>query len=398
MHFETSFMVWVLVGGLGVLIAADLGLSPSEKGLLVGIPLLGGAFTRVPIGWLGDRFGQKRVGLMTLGFVLLPLACAWLLPPSKIELMVIGAALGVAGSSFAVALPLASRWYPARYQGTALGIAAAGNSGSVLANLLAPRLGEALGWQSVFGLALIPVGLALCVFAVATREAPRRAVDAAPQDWTFLRQPDLWWFAFFYSLTFGGYVGFSSFLAIYFHDTFGLSAITAGALAAACAFTGSFTRPIGGALADRIGGIRILSAVFAATPVLLIAPMVGAPLWATVVAMALAMATLGIGNGATFQLVPQRFSAQVGLATGIVGAAGGLGGFILPAIMGAQYETTGAYGPGFLLYAMAFGAGFLVLQALQAGALSPWWAGSAVAPQPSQRPEPLSNYELGDLS
>lgn len=375
LHFETSFMIWVLMGGLGVLIAGDLALSPAQKGVLVGVPLLGGALARVPIGWLGDRYGAKRVGVLTLAFLAIPLACGWLAPPSFLELIVVGLALGVAGSSFAVALPLASRWYPAQYQGTALGVAAAGNSGSVLANLLAPRLAMAIGWQGVFGAALIPVVSVLGFFAAVARDRQTVVVPtSSPADWRLLREPDLWWFAFLYSLTFGGFVGFSSFLGIYFHDQFSLPAASAGAIAAACSVAGSLMRPIGGWLADRVGGVRILSLVYATVPFFLLAPMASAPLELTAMSLALAMALLGVGNGGAFQLVPQRFQAQVGLATGTIGAAGGLGGFILPTMMGLQYEAMGSYGTGFLFYAGALGCGFLCLQALQAGALSAWWA------------------------
>ena len=165
LHLETSFMVWVLLGGLGVMIAGDLALSPAQKGVIVGIPLLGGALARIPMGWLGDRFGAKRVGVLMLLFLTLPLAAGWLASPSFPELILVGLALGVAGASFAVALPLASRWYPARYQGTALGIAAAGNSGSVFANFLAPRLAAVVGWQGVLGAALVPVLASVCFFA-----------------------------------------------------------------------------------------------------------------------------------------------------------------------------------------------------------------------------------------
>lgn len=384
LHFETSFMIWVLMGGLGVLIAADLGLSPAEKGLIVGIPLLGGALWRVPIGLLGDRFGAKRVGTLTMFAVLVPLALAWRAAEGVAGLGLVGLLLGLAGSSFAVALPLASRTYPARYQGTAMGIAAAGNSGTVLATLLAPRLGEALGWHQVFGLAMLPALAAALFFLLVAREAPVAPVagagDAAARA---LREPDLWWLALLYSMTFGGYSGFSTFLGIYFHDQYGVGAVAAGGLVAACAFAGSLARPFGGVAADRVGGVRVLAVVYAVVPLALLAPMTGAPLSVTLAALLVAMAGLGVGNGAVFQLVPQRFPRAVGFATGVTGAAGGVGGFLLPALMGVERELTGSYGPGFVLFAVSLAYMFLCVNALHSGWRFTWLAPCSPSPQAS---------------
>lgn len=383
LHFETSFMIWVLMGGLGVLIAADLGLSPAEKGLVVGVPLLGGALWRVPIGLLGDRFGAKRVGTITMLAVLAPLALAWRVADGVAGLGLVGILLGLAGSSFAVALPLAGRTYPARYQGTAMGIAAAGNSGTVLATLLAPRLGETFGWQQVFGLAMLPALAAALIFLLVAREAPvPHVVGDEGAAARALREPDLWWLALLYSMTFGGYAGLSTFLGIYFHDQFGVGAVVAGGLVAACAFAGSLARPFGGALADRAGGVRVLSVVYAVVPLALLAPAAGAPLGFTFAAILVAMAALGIGNGAVFELVPRRFPRTVGFATGVTGAAGGFGGFVLPAVLGIERELTGSYGPGFVLFAVSLAYMFLCVHALHSGWRFTWLAHSA-APQAS---------------
>ncbi len=379
LHFETSFMIWVLMGGLGVLIAADLGLTPTEKGLIVGIPLLGGAFWRVPIGMLGDRFGAKRVGTITMLSVLAPLALAWQVARDMQGLVLVGILLGVAGSSFAVALPLASRTYSPRYQGTAMGIAAAGNSGTVLATLLAPRLGEALEWHAVFGLAMLPALVAALIFFLVAREAPVATAGVANGTAArALREPDLWWLALLYSMTFGGYSGFSAFLGIYFHDQYGLGAVAAGGVVAVCACAGSLVRPFGGAAADRVGGMRVLAVVFAVVPFALLAPIIGAPLPLTVAGLLVAMAGLGVGNGAVFQLVPQRFPHIIGFATGVTGAAGGIGGFLLPAVMGIERELTGSYGPGFLLFAVSLAYMFLCVNALHSG-----WRFTWLAPRPS---------------
>ena len=254
LYFDTSFMVWVLLGVLGNFIAADLGLTGAQKGLMTALPVLSGALLRLPLGAAADRFGGRRVGLIGLCLTLVPLAVGWLLADRLATVYLVGLLLGVAGASFAVALPLASRWYPAKHQGLALGIAGAGTSGAVLASLFAPRLAEAFGWQAVFGLAMLPIAAVLALFALWAKDSP---TDVGPQrlrDYTgVLRQADALWFCLFYGVTFGGFVGLASYLAIFFHDQYGLSNVSAGDLTASCVFAGSIVRPLGGLLADRWG-------------------------------------------------------------------------------------------------------------------------------------------------
>ena len=174
LHFDVSFMLWVLLGALGVYIAEELKLGPSEKAMVVAIPILSGSLLRVPLGLLSDRFGGKQVGTIMLICLYGPLTLGWLSGDSINDLMAIGALLGVAGASFAVALPLASRWYPPEKQGLAMGIAAAGNSGTVVTNLIAPRLAASIGWQGVMAVAMIPLTIALVVFVLLAKESPRR--------------------------------------------------------------------------------------------------------------------------------------------------------------------------------------------------------------------------------
>src|SRR5437773_1234155 len=172
LYFDISFMVWVLIGVLSVHIAGDFGLNASQKGLLVALPILGGSLARLPMGLLVDRIGAKKTGIVGQILVMIPLLWAWLAGNSLSQMMSLGVLLGVAGGSFAVALPLASRWYPPQHQGLAMGIAGAGNSGTVLTALFAPRLAEHVGWHGVFGLALIPVAVTLALFVLFARESP----------------------------------------------------------------------------------------------------------------------------------------------------------------------------------------------------------------------------------
>jgi NNP family nitrate/nitrite transporter-like MFS transporter len=207
-HFDISFMVWVLLGALGAYVASDLGLSPVEKGLMVAIPPLGGSVFRLIVGSLADRVGTKRTGLVTLGLTLVPLTWGWLAGGTFGQVIGIGLLLGVAGASFAVALPLASRWYPPEHQGLALGIAGAGNSGTIIAALAAPRLAEHVGWHGVFGLATIPVALAWVLFALLAKEPPRPTASSG-SILGLLREADARWLCAVYMVTFGGYVGLS---------------------------------------------------------------------------------------------------------------------------------------------------------------------------------------------
>src|SRR3954447_4449096 len=167
LYFDLSFMVWVLLGPLGVAISKSFHLDPAEKGLMVAIPVLSGALLRLVAGLLVDHIGPKRTGLIGQLVVLGGLLVAWRLGiHSYHQVLALGVVLGVAGASFAVALPLASRWYPPEHQGLALGIAGAGNSGTALAALFAPGLAQVYGWQNVIGLAALPLVVALVVYAI----------------------------------------------------------------------------------------------------------------------------------------------------------------------------------------------------------------------------------------
>src|SRR5574340_1677615 len=279
LYFDIAFMVWVMLGPLGVQIAQTLELTAAQKGMMVATPVLAGALLRIVMGVLVDHLRPKMAGLIGQLVVMGGLAWAWLAGiHSYRELLVLGVLLGFAGAAFAVALPLASRWYPPQHQGTALGIAGAGNSGTVFAALFAPGLAAAFGWGTVFGIALIPVGVAFLVYLVFARDAP----DCPPpkslhQYMAVLKDRDAWWFMFFYFVTFGGFVGLASSLTIYFNDEYGMAPVQAGYFTAACVFVGSLVRPMGGMLADRIGGIRTLLTVYGLAGVFLIIVSFGAP-------------------------------------------------------------------------------------------------------------------------
>lgn len=364
LYFDGSFMLWVLLGALGVYIDEALSLTAAERGLIVALPILSGSLLRIPLGAMADRFGAKRVGAGLLLLLFLPLALGWQAGGSLPVLLAVGLLLGTAGASFAVALPLASRWYPAERQGVVMGIAAAGNSGTVIANLAAPRLAEVFGWQNVLGAAMLPLSLVLAAFLLLAREATSRSGQAAAG--RALRQPDLWWFCLFYSLTFGGYVGLTSFLPLFLRAEYHTSPATGGLLTAGVALVGSSIRPLGGYLADRLGGVRVLSTVLLAAAGLYAGLALLPPLTAMMGLAVCVFACLGLGNGALFQLVPRRFPAEVGLATGVIGALGGAGGFLLPNLLSNAEAHTGSFAPAFLALAGAAAAVSTALRALAA--------------------------------
>ena len=375
LYFAVSFMVWVLLGPLAPFLRDELGLTATEQGLLVAVPLLGGALFRPVLGVLGDRIGGRRTGLIGLGLTLIPLLMGWKVATGTPQFFAIGFLLGIAGASFAVALPLASRWYPPEYQGLAMGIVGAGNSGSLLATLCAPRLAERFGWANTFGLMMLPVSMATVVFALAAKDSPRRVAcgdpDAprrsarAPSTWrdyaAVLREPDTLWFSFLYSLTFGGFVGLTSFLTTFFNEQYQVSRVRAGDFTTLVVIAGSLLRPIGGWLSDRIGGYRLLLVLLVAVPGCLVATAMRPALPIVVVVLFVGVGLMGMGNGALFQLVPQRFADRVGTVTGVVGAAGGLGGFFLSSVLGAAKDATGTYGFGLLVFAAAFLVGAFTL-------------------------------------
>jgi MFS transporter, NNP family, nitrate/nitrite transporter len=354
-YFDVSFMIWVMLGPLGTFIAEEFQLTASQKGLMTGMPLLTGSLLRLVLGPLADRIGGRNTALLGLMLTFIPLFLGAFASNSFEMLLIVGLMLGIAGASFAVALPLASRWYPPEQQGLIMGIAGAGNSGTVLASLFAPQIAQALGsWRPVFIIAMIPLALAWIVVAVLAKDAPGKPRLKTLKEYTdVVRQADTVWFSLMYSVTFGGFVGLSTFLPIFFHDQYGLDKVSAGTFAALCVFAGSFVRPIGGYLADRFGGIQILLGLYAAIAALALVISTLPVLGVMTVLLFLLMTLLGSGNGSVFQIVPQRFPKEIGVVTGIVGAVGGLGGFLLPNFLGSLKDITGSFSSGFLVYTAA---------------------------------------------
>ena len=358
-------MVWVLLGVLSVHIARDLAWTSSQMGFLAATPILAGSLLRLPVGVLVDRFGPRRVGMGVLTLVALALLSLWQQTlTNTLPLLINAILLGLSGTAFSIAIPLVSRHYPPEHQGMALGLTAVGGGGTVVTALLAPRLAESFGWQAVFGMCIPPVLLIMGLFWFLNRHetSERSASHPWPHYLQAIRYGDSLWFAFFYAVTFGGFISLTASLVLYFHSHFQMTPTLAGELTALCIVGGALFRPVGGWAADRFGGIRTLQTAFSLLALTMLVLALGSTTMdRAMMALFIAMSGLGIGNGAIFQLIPLRFPRRMGVVTGLVGTAGGLGGFALVWGFGLFHTWSGHYGPGFLILAALAGVALMGL-------------------------------------
>ncbi len=353
LYFDFSFMAWTVLGALGAQIGESLHLDAGQNGLMVATPILGGAILRLVLGLLVDRIGAKTTGIIAQIIVMTGLAAAWLLGvPTLTTVLIFGGILGFAGASFAVALPQAGRWYPPNMQGVVMGLAGAGNVGVVIDSLIAPRLAQAYGWQNVFGFFLIPAVLVFIAYVIFSKDAPVEIKPKKLSDYlNLLKEKDAHWFCFYYTVSFGGFVGLASYYVLYYKSEFGLTAVQAGDYAAMCTLAGAVMRPVGGAIADRFGGIRALLVFYSLATVGLVSAAFTHHLQGNLIIFLLISGSLGMANGSVFQLLPQRFGKDLGVMTGLVGCGGGVGGFYLAVSLGYAKNATGSCSIGFLAFA-----------------------------------------------
>jgi len=351
--FAICFAAWGLIGAFAPRFRELLNLTATQTAFLVAVPVLLGAVARIPMGMLADRFGGRAVFSALMLVVAAPVF--WVTRTGAYHpLLVVAFFLGLAGSSFAVGVPFISRWYSQERQGSALGVYGIGNIGQSAAVFGGPLLAVAVGVHNVFrGMAVLLVAWAI-VFAILARNPQGAARPKTLGEMLVVlgKRPLAWLLAAFYFLTFGGFVAFSIYLPSLLRADFGLGLIDAGFRTAGFVALATLARPVGGWLADQIGGARVLSVVF-----LGIIPFALLLMWTamapfTVGALGCAL-LLGIGNGAVFKLVPQYFPVETGTVTGLVGALGGLGGFLPPILLGFFRDHTGRVWPGFVLLALA---------------------------------------------
>lgn len=350
LYFDFSFAVWVLNGAMGPFISEQFHLTQGQIGLMVSIPTLAGAFMRFPLGVLAQYIGRKNAAIVEMSAIVLTLFYGFLFVKNYHDVLAMGVLLGIAGASFGVALSLGAGWFPKQYKGLAMGIAGAGNSGTAVAALFAPRLAQHFGWQHVYGFAALFMFLPLCVMIFLAQEPPDMAHQSLGEHLSCLWEKDGWAFNLIYIITFGGFLGLATFLPSFYYKQFHVSKVEAGSLTVLATLTGSVTRVLGGWLADRFGGVTTLSVVFLIAIAGLCGLMASPALAATTLLFMLCFAALGAGNGATFQLVPLRWPATTAVAGSMIGEIGALGGSILPNLLGQSKQHTGSYATGFIIY------------------------------------------------
>jgi MFS transporter, NNP family, nitrate/nitrite transporter len=365
-YFDFCFAVWVLNGAMAPFISETFNLNAAQKGFMISVPILAGAFMRFPLGILAQYIGRKNAALVEMGLIVIALVLGYFFISTYDHVLAMGVLLGIAGASFGVALSLGSGWYPPKYKGLAMGIAGAGNSGTVLAVLFAPPLATAYGWQTVYGLAAICMLLPMAVMVIFAKEPPDIEHQTFRQHIACLFEKDGWAFSLIYVITFGGFIGLASFLPTYFYDQFKVTKVEAGQLTMLAALMGSAVRVVGGYVSDRIGGINTLSVVLGIVAVtLVLCGLAGSSLTVTTLLFMLCFAALGAGNGALFQLVPLRWPLATAVAGSMIGEVGALGGGFLPNAMGLSKQYAGTYLWGFVAFAVLALAMLLLLRKMQ---------------------------------
>jgi MFS transporter, NNP family, nitrate/nitrite transporter len=366
--FTVCFFAWSMFGPLGPTLQKHLHLTEFQLAFLVAIPVVLGSVMRIPMGILTGRYGGRIVFTVLMAYSVIPLVLLALFHDSFAVMVALGFLLGVTGASFAVGVPFVNRWYSAQRQGFALGVYGMGMGGTVVAALTAPKLAKHWSLATPFWVGAALMAAMTLVFWLAARDAPIDA-SAAPQRLSFTaplavfrRSARAWALTLFYFLAFGGFVAMFLYLPKLLTGVHHLSKTDAGYRAAGFAFLAVIARPVGGWLSDRIGAERVLRICFVGTLLLAVGLAVSyrhmVPLTACCLTVAVA---LGLGTGAVFKLVPHWFPDEVGAVTGVVGAAGGLGGFFPPLVMALVKSLTGSYTLGFVLFAIVAGVCLAVL-------------------------------------
>jgi NNP family nitrate/nitrite transporter-like MFS transporter len=375
LYFDFCFAVWVLNGVMGPFISEQFHLTQGQVGLMVSVPTLAGAFMRFPLGVLSQYIGRKSAAIVEMSAIMLALVYGFFFVSSFHQVLAMGVLLGIAGASFGIALSLGSGWYPPKYKGLAMGIAGAGNAGTAMAALLAPRLATHFGWRDVYGFAAVTMLLPLVVMIVFAKEPPDIEHQTLREHLKCLTDKDGWAFNLIYVITFGGFIGLATFLPSFFVKQFHVTKIEAGSLTVLATLTGSATRVLGGWFGDRIGGITTLSVVFLIVIAGLFGLVASPSLLVTTLLFMLCFAALGAGNGAAFQLVPLRWPLTTAVAGSMIGEIGALGGGILPNLLGQSKQHTGSYSMGFTAYAI-FACAILIMIRVVSKSWTSTWVGA----------------------
>jgi NNP family nitrate/nitrite transporter-like MFS transporter len=349
--FALCFAVFGTMSAMMPIISKQMHLTSVQKSIAVAVPVLLGSLGRIPLGMLTDRFGGRIVFSTVMLLTIIPAFLMGVVRDYQ-HLILYGFFIGIGLASFSVGVGFVSGWYSAERQGMALGVYGAGNIGQSLASFGSPFIAAAAGLRWGFWTFGVLLTGWLVFFAIKARNAPRRG---AIKSWRDVAQPlsdsRSWILSLYYFLTFGGFVAMGVYLPIFLTEMFKLTPQDAGLRTAGFVVVATALRPLGGTLADRIGGRAILKWVFPFTAAM--ALFLAWPMMLTFTIGALGMAAaIGLGNGAVFKLVPEYFPKSVGSVTGLVGAAGGLGGFFPPLVLGLVKQETGSFVIGFVLLAV----------------------------------------------
>jgi NNP family nitrate/nitrite transporter-like MFS transporter len=400
LYFAFSFFVWVLNGAMAPFISESFGLDAAQKGLMLSVPIIAGALMRFPLGVLSQYIGRKNATLVEMGLIVAALLCGFFLVHSFDGLLAMGVLLGIAGGSFGVALSLGSGSFPAQHKGLAMGLVGAGNVGTAVAVLVAPPLAQWLGWQAVYAIAAAAMLVPILTVVFFAREPDDTVPKAGLREHVAcLFEADGWVFSLIYGVTFGCFIGLSSYLPSYYHDQFGVSKVHAGQLTTIVAFIGAAVRVAGGWMSDRFGGVATLGwvlAIVAAT--LAAAGFAAGSLAATTLLLMACFAALGAGNGALFQLVPLRWPATTAVAGSMIGELGALAGGVVPNAMGLSRQFLGSTLPGFLLLATLALLMLAVLRARQARWTRTWVGPGGRAHAARVRPPEAAPAEIGGMA
>lgn len=346
--FALCFAVFGSLSAMMPILSKQMHLTAVQKSIAVAVPVLLGSLGRIPLGMLTDRFGGRSVFTVVMLLSIIP---AFLMGGvhDYAHLVAYGFLIGIGLASFSVGVGFVSGWYPANKQGFALGVYGAGNIGQSLAAFGAPVIAAAIGFRWGFWTFGILLAVWLVVFVLGARNAPRRgAIKTFAETIRPLEDRRSWVLSLYYFLTFGGFVAMAIYLPIFLTEMFHLTPQDAGLRTAGFVVLATALRPVGGILADKVGGGSILKWVFPFTATMAI--FMACPLMITFTIGALGVAAaIGLGNGAVFKMVPEYFPQSVGSVTGLVGAAGGLGGFFPPLVLGLVKQQTGSFLAGFIM-------------------------------------------------
>jgi NNP family nitrate/nitrite transporter-like MFS transporter len=352
LYFSFSCCIWVLNGAMAPFIGESFDLSPAQKGLMLSVPIIAGALMRFPLGILSQYIGRKSATLVEMSLIAVAMLFGFFFVKSFNDLLAMGVLLGIAGASFGVALSLGSGWFPPQHKGLAMGLVGAGNVGTAVSVLVAPPLAQWLGWQAVYGVAAVAILIPMAVMIVLAKEPPDVDSHSSFREHiACLFEKDGWVFSLIYGVTFGGFIGLTTFLPSYYYDQFGVSKVQAGQLTMLAAFMGAAVRIVGGWLSDRWGGVNTLTVVLLVVAVgLVLVGLSSGSLALTTLLLIVCFAALGAGNGALFQLVPLRWPTSTAVAGSMIGEIGALGGGLVPNAMGLSKQYLGSYLWGFVFF------------------------------------------------